>query len=462
MSPAGGVRSVPADDERQPDFRLRKNSPDVRRQRTCGARQHCLMFCLVLIFYCVPATAQTPAPIPPEETPQKASPCDTPQGQKKSITDIAKCLKHFYDKVTSPDGFHVVHGSVAPGSGLTGGIGYGRRKAYESWRLKFDSSARVSIKKYWEVDSNLRLTRSTNTFTDADAGGPSGDLKINLYALIKDMPRLDFFGLGAESREQNRAVFHYREGVLGADISKPAKRWLDVGAAVEGILPDIVRISNPTVTSVERVYTETTAPGITSQPAFIHLAAFAGLHTPGQPESRKVEYKFFYHFYQDVQEHRYSFRRFDADLRHKFPFADKNEIRVRGRLSLSETRAGQRVPFYLLETLGGSNIRSDDTLRGFRDFRFRDRDLVLLQLEYLRQIYGPIDFIAFYDTGKVAPSISRFDEGRLRHTYGLGVVVVPRRGDNVLFRFYVALGSGEGSHTYFGGGVTGRADRLVR
>jgi hypothetical protein len=43
-------------------------------------------------------------------------------------------------------------------------------------------------------------------------------------------------------------------------------------------------------------------------------------------------------------------------------------------------------------------------------------------------------------------------------------VVVPRPGDNVLFRFYVAFGSGEGSHTFFGVGdaLGGRADRLLR
>jgi len=239
-------------------------------------------------------------------------------------------------------------------------------------------------------------------------------------------------------------------------------RELDVGGAVESIWPHIIRISNPTVTSVERIYTEASAPGITSQPAFLHYVAFAGIHTPGQPESRKLDYKFLYHIYHDWQDHRYSFRRFDADLRHKFTFADKNEIRIRGRLSFSETKDGQSVPFYLMETLGGSNIRSDDTLRGFRDYRFRDRDLVLLQTEYLRQLYGPIDFIGFYDTGKVAPSLSRLDEGRLRHTGGLGIVVAPRRGDPVLFRFYVAFGSGEGSHTYIGGSGTGRANRLVR
>jgi hypothetical protein len=217
------------------------------------------------------------------------------------------------------------------------------------------------------------------------------------------------------------------------------------------------------VRSVERVYSDAQAPGIRRQPVFLHFVAFAGLHSAGQPESRRLNYRFFYHFFQDVQDHRFSFRRFDADLQHKFPFG-KNEVRIRGRLSFSETKDLQREPFYLMETLGGSNIKNEDTLRGFRDYRFRDRDFALLQLEYMRTVYGPINLIGFYDTGKVAPSISRFDAGRLRHTFGAGLVIVPRRTDNVLFRFYVAFGSGEGMHTYFGLGdlLGGRPERLVR
>lgn len=416
----------------------------------------CLTLVLVAMLSCVSVAAQPPA-TPPGVTPQTTSPCDN-AGQ--GIKDLAKCLFHLYEKVTPNEGFRLASGSVVPGSGITGGVGYGKSKIYPNWRLRFDSSAKISVRKYWELDTNLRLTRSSNTFSDLDATGPSGDLKINIYGLVKDAPRLDFFGLGPESREQDRAVYHYREAVVGADISKPVKRWLDVGGAIEGIWPNIITIANPTVRSVERVFTEATAPGITSQPAFLHLAAFAGLHSPGQPESRKLRYKFFYHLYQG---NRFSFRRFDADLKNKFPFG-KNELRIRGRVSFADTNGGDREPFYLMETLGGSNIRGDDTLRGFRDYRFRDRDLVLVQAEYLRQLYGPVDFIAFYDTGKVAPSISQLDQGRLRHTYGLGIAVVPRRGEDVLFRFYIALGSGEGAHTFFGLGdaLTGRADRLVR
>src|SRR6185312_8991455 len=172
------------------------------------------------------------------------------------------------------------------------------------------------------------------------------------------------------------AVFHYREAAAGFDIVKPVAPVLDIGGAIEGIFPRIITIKNPTIRSVERVYSNTSAPGIASQPNFLHLAGFAELHSSGEPESRKLSYKFFFHYYRDGRDHKYSFRRFDADLSNKFPFGKdgKNEFRVRGRLSFSDTSSGQRVPFYLMQTLGGSNIRGADTLRGFRDYRFRDRD----------------------------------------------------------------------------------------
>lgn len=444
-----------------------------------AARGRRLVLCRAVLFCGAGARAQTPPPSAPAPTPEPpagtpgADPCHTPPGEKKGLTDWFKCLKHVYDKVSSKDGPRLVVGGVAPGGGLAGGVGYGYRGRSGDWQRQFDASARVSVKGYWMLDANLRLTKAQSTFTKcSDEWGPQSALKLDLYGQVRDMRRLDYFGVGPETREQDRAVYHYREGVVGADISKPSASlcWLDVGGAVEGIFPDLRPIGDPAVRSVERVYNEAAAPGLTGRPRYLHLAGFARLHSPGQPESRKLEYLFLYHVYQDLSERRYSFRRFDADLRNKFPFGDKddednyrNELRVRGRLSLSETRAGQQVPFYLMETLGGSNIRGDDTLRGFRDYRFRDRHYALLQTEYLRSLYGPLDFIAFYDTGKVASSLDRFGEGRLRHTYGLGVVVVPRRRDNVLFRFYVALGSGEGSHTYFGGGSgMAKGDRLVR
>jgi hypothetical protein len=414
---------------------------------------------IVILLSCVVARAQTPPPVGPSLPRSRTNPCETQPGQSKGLTYYAKCGKHLYDKVTAKDGFRLVVGSVVPGGGLAAGVGYGHRSFGPNWQTEFNSSGRITYRKYWEIDANLRLTKTSSSTT---ASPDLGNLKSNIYGFVKDMPRLNFFGVGPETRTDDRAVFHYREAVVGADISQPLNRWLDIGGAVEGIWPDITEIDDPTITSVERNYTEATAPGINSQPPYVHLAAFARLHTRGQPESRKLEYLFLYHLYQDVGDHLYSFRRFNADLRHKFPFGEKNEIRIRGRLSLAETREGQQVPFYLMETLGGSNIRGDVTLRGFSNYRFRDRNHFLVQTEYLRELYGPIDLITFYDFGKVSSSASHFGEGRLRQTVGAGIVVVPRRLDNVVFRLYWAFGSGEGIRTHFGAHLAGRGNRLTR
>ena len=413
---------------------------------TSVAYQRCLGLCLLLLCCGFSAHAQLPGQPTPSPSPATGLP-----GAMKS-------LYNFYKKITPNRGFRMVNGSVVPGSGTALGIGYGAQDLNTRWKVNFNGSARVSLKKYWELDTNVRLIDGKPI-----GGDIRGNLKINFYGVVKDMPRLDFFGLGPNSREQDRAVFHYREAAAGIDIVRPVATVLDVGGAIEGIFPRIIRITNPTVRSVERVYSNTTAPGIRSQPNFLHLVGYAELHSKGEPESRTLSFKFLFNVYRDGRDHLYSFRRFDADLSKKFPFG-KNEFRIRGRASLSDTSPGQRVPFYLMQTLGGSNIRGVDTLRGFRDYRFRDRNLMLLQLEYLREIKGPVDFITFYDTGKVASAVSSFDVGRWRHTYGVGLVIVPRRGEDVFFRFYIALGSGEGSHTYLGlvDPLNGRGDRLLR
>src|SRR5215211_1634782 len=102
-----------------------------------------------LLFWCTTVRSQIapPAASPPDLT--KPSPCKTASGQTSNFGDRVKCLKHIYDKLTAKDGFRVVVGSVVPGSGLAGGVGYGWRQFNPNWQLQLDTSARISIRKYW-------------------------------------------------------------------------------------------------------------------------------------------------------------------------------------------------------------------------------------------------------------------------------------------------------------------------
>jgi outer membrane protein assembly factor BamA len=55
------------------------------------------------------------------------------------------------------------------------------------------------------------------------------------------------------------------------------------------------------------------------------------------------------------------------------------------------------MPFYFMPTLGGN-----DTLRGFREYRFRGPHAILAQGEYRWEIWSGLDGALFYDAGKVA------------------------------------------------------------
>ncbi|HKS11243.1 MAG TPA: hypothetical protein VJS13_16950 [Pyrinomonadaceae bacterium] len=385
---------------------------------------------------------------------------------RKNIDNFILCAQQINDRLEW-HGVRPAFGGTVPGSGFGAGASYNALKRREKddgnvsvvWQTEFDAEAKITIRKYWQLAAAVNITKTKSKF------GPNvADLELNLYADVKDMPRLDFFGVGPETSKDDRVEYHYRESVIGADVSAPVTSWLDIGGAVEGIWPRLTTITDPGVRTIEQLYNDQTAPGLRSDPTYTRLTAYAGLHSPGEPERRRLAYDFFYHVFHDWTGSDLSFRRFDADLKNKFRLGEKSEIRFRGRLSSSQTNSGHRVPFYLQETLGGSNIRNEDTLRGFADYRFRDRAYALFQTDFMTELHGPLKLIVFYDTGKVAPGFSRLDEGRLRHTFGAGIVIMPRQLDKIMFRFYVALGSGEGSHVFFGPGdsILGGTSRLVR
>ena len=56
------------------------------------------------------------------------------------------------------------------------------------------------------------------------------------------------------------------------------------------------------------------------------------------------------------------------------------------------------MPFFLQPTLGGS-----EDLRGFREYRFRDRNMVVFNAEYRWEAFSGLDLAAFADAGQVAP-----------------------------------------------------------
>ena len=99
------------------------------------------------------------------------------------------------------------------------------------------------------------------------------------------------------------------------------------------------------------------------------------------------------------------------------------------------------MPFYFRPTLGGS-----DTLRSYADFRFRDRNMLAINVEYRWEAFSGLDMALFSDFGEVAPEFELLDIGDLRGAYGLGFRF--NTAAAVFLRFDVAAGGSEGIRTF--------------
>jgi outer membrane protein assembly factor BamA len=119
--------------------------------------------------------------------------------------------------------------------------------------------------------------------------------------------------------------------------------------------------------------------------------------------------------YSDRTVDTFSFRRYEAEAAHSLPFVDDNVVvALHGWLVGTESDASQIVPFYLTPSLGGGN-----TLRGYSNYRFHDRNLAMVSAETRVAVFEHIDAAVFFDAGNVA---AKFDDLDLNKTsYGVGV-----------------------------------------
>lgn len=79
--------------------------------------------------------------------------------------------------------------------------------------------------------------------------------------------------------------------------------------------------------------------------------------------------------------------------------AERRVLVGRVRVATTDAEDASIVPFFLLPFLGGN-----DTLRGFRAYRFRGPHSILLQGEYRWEIWSAFEAALFVDAGKVAMS----------------------------------------------------------
>jgi hypothetical protein len=341
---------------------------------------------------------------------------------------------------------HPMVRGIAPGGGLGAGLEYDGRYG-ERWQAV--ASAIATVRESWS----------------AEVGGGYRDARVRLeaYARKRDLPELGFFGLGTESDLADHSNFRLRDGTVGLLGSVRPVEWLTVGARVEGLWPSVRPGRSSRFPSIETRFDESEVPGLTAQPHLVRSQAWVEFVIPpaaGEAIHQGARYRIAYASYSDRELDRFSFRRLDLEAQQRFAlFGPLRRLTLHGWLSTTYTDPGNDVPFYLQQTLGGKwsllgfheeLIGSDGTqatLRGFRNFRFRDRHLLLLQAEYRFPIWGPVDATVFAEAGKVAARRADLDLTGLQRSAGFSVSMM--RGPATAMRVDIGFGGGEGVQAFF-------------
>lgn len=336
------------------------------------------------------------------------------------------------------DGIYAKLGSLTTGSGFAYGAGFRNRRLFNR-HGSGDVWAAASLKRYWAVEGRLNVTPHA-----------SGVFSVEAFARRVSYSQEEYFGTGPASRRVDQSDFTLSGTMAGAmaTVKTPRSRLFSAGGGVELIAPTIERGRASTMPAVQDLFTDATAPGLASQPNFLKTSAFAEVDYRRPVNARDGGWhRVTFNRYTDQTDGAYSFHTTEIDIRqYASVLAERRVLAVRAWLATTDVGAGSRIPFYLLPTLGGN-----DTLRGFRAYRFRGPHAMLLQAEYRFEVWAGLDGALFYDTGKVTNRRADLNFRSLERDYGFGFRFNTDEG--VIVRVDAAFGSRDGRHLHIAFGT---------
>jgi outer membrane protein assembly factor BamA len=332
------------------------------------------------------------------------------------------------------NGFYIQYGYTAKpvGSGIAFGGGWRHDLFDRNARLVFEVGQSFRGYRMGRVDFSLPYL-----FDDR--------FEVGVEASYQRNPQEDFYGLGFSSQRGNRVNFSYETPeVQGRAMVKPAE-WLNAGVRIgKQTSVEIEPGTDTRFPSIEELFSPFDAPGLTETPDYTYTDVFATLDTRDQPgNARSGSYVGLqWRRYDDSDFNRYSFDAFTLDAHQFLPIFDKKRVfAVRFQLQTTTAGSDDEVPFYMRPTLGGS-----DSLRSYSDFRFRDRNMAVLNVEYRWEAFSGMDMALFSDFGSVAPRLAELEFAEVRGAYGIGMRFNTYKA--VFLRLDVAAGGSEGLRTF--------------
>lgn len=330
-----------------------------------------------------------------------------------------------YYRITSPTP-EVSIRFDAPGGGFAAGPQYLRRGL-----LGGRAEVRTSV-----VGTTQAFYLADAAFAFPNLAG--GRVSLEFLALRQWSPYLSYYGPGPGSQKSGRTAYSFENTGFEVRSGYNLTRNISTGGLTRYLLFNVGPGRKDEFASTDEVFTPATTPGLDQQTNFINPGVFLDFNWVRYPRGRRsgtrllTEYTVFF----DSGAAGFTFGRFDVDVRRYFALLNgQREVLLRARAAFADPFGSEGVPFYVQPRLGGA-----ESLRGFRNRRFYDNNMFVLNGEYRWEIADQTDAALFVDAGKVFPSLGQIRPFQdLSTSYGFGVRI--RQGNVVSWRFDVGFSS---------------------
>lgn len=374
--------------------------------------------CLTLMLFCAPIgasaqelryPAQGAPPIP--ETATEARGFVT---EPEAITRAVVWADRNLGGEGRSSGFYVGTFSMIPGSGWVS-VGPGYRKWLSDDRMFFDTSAAISWRGYRTAQATFEVPKlAKSRFT------------VGSTFRSQDYGQVNYFGAGPASLETNESEYRLKStNLVGYGAFRPI-RTVAIGLEAGVLSPSIGRRTGffkRDIPDTQDMFPGDVVFGIGDQPTFLHseLSVTSDTRDFDSHPTRGGVYRAALTNFSDRDTGVFSFRRYEAEASRFIPVADSRVVfALHGWLATSDANDGGAVPFYLEPSLGGNN-----SLRGYADYRFHDRNMLLVQAEARIAMMTHVDTAIFWDAGNVAPKVG--DLNLDHRDWGVGLRLHSRR-----------------------------------
>jgi hypothetical protein len=421
--------------------------------------------------------------------------------KKFDLRSIAACAQALF----TAQPVHIAVGSLPPQNGFAAGVAFVEHKncpdasattphpfCPSEWRFTWNVDAVASGNGSWRAGAYMKAFRLGGGQITPVFGKPAAKPSkpffhvaplINVYAQAISLNKLYYYGLGPDTAPAAQTAFGLTETIAGASAIVPTGfAGTSIYGEINGRLPQLRGNHGESVPSIEARFDEATAPGISTQPAFLQFGEGLRVQPTILHEYLRLHYLLAFQQYLAHSDSTYTFRRWTADLGHEFPLdrkvrltaandrngpdscsSDPNakcpspietssalnhegSINFRLLMTGSLANAHSVVPFYFEPTVGGSDLNSQAILASYPDYRFRGPSLVLIRGGIEHSIPKlPLGALFSVDAAKVALRRDDIDLSNLRRSYTAGLTV--HAGGLPVVYLLFAWGGSEGHHT---------------